>query len=284
VRSAAKELVALNPDVIVAHSIGPAIALVHETSTIPIVFTTVSDPNASGLVESIARPKRNVTGFTNMDPTIGPKWLEILKEIAPNIKRVAVIFNPATSPIAIPFSRSLESAAERFSVEVVATPVHMPEGIETALKLLGREPGGGLILPPDVFAATHRKLIMDLADRYKLPAAYPHRYFVDDGGLLSYGSDPVEFMRQAAIYVDRILRGAVPSELPVQAPTKFELVINLKTAEALGLTVPPTLLAIADDLIEKQGMSGVGPTQTFATSALMSAIWLVILDTRFFQV
>jgi putative ABC transport system substrate-binding protein len=249
-RAGAKEIVGLRPDAIVVHTLAPALALQKETHTIPIVFTVVSNPDGAGLVDSLTRPSGNMTGFTNMEPTMGAKWLQLLKEIAPRVKRVAIMFNPDAAPVVMPFSLSAEAAAHAIGVETVAIPIHQPADIAEALTKLGHEPGGGLMLLPDIFVATHRKLILELTARYRLPAIYPYRYFVDEGGLLSYGTDPIDQFAQAGTYVDRILRGAKPVELPVQAPTKFELVVNLKTAKALGLDPPITLLARTDEVIE----------------------------------
>src|SRR6202048_28864 len=181
---------------------------------------------------------------------LGAKWLQLLKEIAPRVKRVAIMFNPDAAPVVMPFSLSAEASAHAIGVETVAIPIPQPANIAEALTKLGHEPGVGLMLLPDIFAATHRKLILELAARYSVPAIYPYRFFVDEGGLLSYGTDPIDQFAQAGTYVDRILRGAKPGELPVQAPTKFELVINLKTAKALGLDPPITLLARTDEVIE----------------------------------
>jgi putative tryptophan/tyrosine transport system substrate-binding protein len=246
----AKEIVGLQPDVIVAHTALPALALQKETNTIPIVFAVVSNPEGAGLVKGLTNPGRNITGFTNMEPTMGAKWLQMLKEIAPRVKRVAIMFSPDASPIVVPFSRASEAAAQAIAVEVVTLPVHQPVEIEEALTKLGHEPGWGLMLLPDIFATSHRKLILELTAHHGLPAIYPYRYFVAEGGLISYGTDSVDQFAQTSTYVDRILRGAKPGELPVQAPTKFELVINLKTAKALGLTVPDKLLVAADEVIE----------------------------------
>ncbi len=220
------------------------------TRTIPIVFTIVSEPVANRFVESLAHPGGNLTGFTNLEPAVGAKWLEILKEIGPHIARIAIIFNPETTPSAVPFSRSAETAAQKLAVGAVMTAIHEPGDIEPVMSTLGREPGGGLIFPPDAFTAFHRKMIIELAARYRLPAIYPFRYFAADGELVSYGTNVVDQFRQAAVYVDQILRGTKPGDLPVQQPNKFQLVINLKTAKALGLTIPPTLLATADEVIE----------------------------------
>lgn len=249
-RAGAKELVGLQPDVIVAETIVTARALQQETHTIPIVFTIVSDPRGAGLIESIARPGANITGFTNMEPTMGAKWLEVLREFAPRVTRVAVLLDPERTPTAIPFSRSAEAAAKKFEVKAFMVAVHNREEIESILTMLGREPGGGFIVPPDVLTYTHRKLIVELAARNLLPGIYAYRVFTAIGGLVSYGTDLDDQLPQTATYVDRILRGDNPGELPVQAPTKFKLVINLRTAKALGLDIAPMLLARADEVIE----------------------------------
>jgi putative ABC transport system substrate-binding protein len=250
VRVAAKKIVGLQPNVIVAHTLLPALTLQKETNTIPIVFAVVSNPDGAGLVGGLTRPGGNITGFTNMEPTMGAKWLQTLKEIAPRIKRIAIMFNPDTAPVVVPFSQSAEAAAHTIGVEAIATPVHRPAEIEEALTKLRHEPGGGLMLLPDIFTTTHRKLILELTARYSLPTIYPYRFYVIEGGLISYGTDPIDQFAQTSMYVDRILRGAKPGELPVQAPTKFELVINLKTATALGLQIPDRLLSLADEVIE----------------------------------
>jgi putative ABC transport system substrate-binding protein len=214
------------------------------------VFTVVNEPVAMGFVASLARPGGNVTGFSNLEPTVGAKWLELLKEIAPRVKRAAIMFNPEANPSAILFSSSAEAAARKLAVEVVVAPVDGPAGIEATITMLGREPGGGVIFPIVNFTARHRNLIFELTTRYRLPAVYARRFFVAEGGLVSYAPDVVDQFRRAAGYVNRILRGAKPADLPVEQPTRFELVINLKTAKALGLTVPNTLLVSATDVIE----------------------------------
>jgi putative ABC transport system substrate-binding protein len=249
-RASAAELVRIAPDVIVANGAAGLEKLQKATRTIPIVFTLIGEPVARGFVQSLARPGGNITGFTNLEATTAAKWIELLKEIAPSVKRVAIIYNPATSPFAILFARSAEVAAQTLELEPVSAVVHSPGEIEATIKTLSTDPGASLIVVPDGFAQTHRKLIIELAARYSLPAVYPFRFFPNDGGLLSYGVEPHGVFRQTAAYVDRILRGAKPADLPVQQPTKFELVINLKTAKTLGLTIPPTLLSRADALIE----------------------------------
>jgi putative ABC transport system substrate-binding protein len=249
-RIGAIELIGLQPDVIVAHAAGSLVALRQETRIIPIVFTVVSEPVANGFVQSLAHPGGNATGFSNLEATVAAKWVEILKEIAPRVTRIAIMFNPQVTPTATLFARSAEAAAPMFAVRPVVAVVHETAEIEATIKKLGQEPGGALMLAPDAFMFRHHKLIIEVATRYLLPTMYFNRDFAAAGGLLAYGVDPVHQFRQAATYVDRILRGAKAGDLPVQQPTKFELVINLKTAKALGLDVPATLLARADEVIE----------------------------------
>jgi putative ABC transport system substrate-binding protein len=246
----AKDLVARQPEVILVTGAPALRALLQQTRTIPIVFTGVSDPVGLGFVESLARPGGNATGFTFLELSVGSKWVEILKLIAPQVTRIALLFNPETSATAF-YLPSIEAAATSFTVDLVKVPVRDLAEIEAALATLGREPANGLIFPADALLMTHRVSIAALAARYRLPAVYPQRRDVAAGGLISYGAAGVlEQFRDAAGYVDRILKGARPSELPVQQPTKFELIINLKTAKSLGLTVPAALLAIADEVIE----------------------------------
>jgi putative ABC transport system substrate-binding protein len=249
-RAAAKELVGLRPDVIVAHTFNSGIALKNETRTIPVVFCIISDPYAGGLIENIAHPGGNITGFTNMEPTMGTKWLELLHDVAPHVTRIAILCDPKRTPTAAAFVPPLEAAAQKVGASAFLAPVHDPSEIEPVMMALKRETGGGLIPPPDLFDWINRKLIAELAARYQIPAVYPYRVFVADGGLMSYGTDPPEQFGLTAIYIDRILRGANPGDLPVQAPTRFRLVINLKAAKGLGLTVPTSLLAVADEVIE----------------------------------
>jgi putative ABC transport system substrate-binding protein len=246
----AKELVALQPDVILSHITPTTAALLQQTRTIPIVFATVADPVGSGFVASFSRPGGNATGFTSIEPTMAGKWLELLKEIAPRLARVALLFNPVTAPYAEYFLNPLKSAALSFGVEVTAAPVRHTSELESVVAAQAREPNSSLIVTPESFTHVHRAEITSLAARYGLPAVYPFRQFSEVGGLLSYGNDEHDNFRRAAIYVDRILKGAKPSELPVQAPVKFELVINLKTAKALGLDVPLSLQQRADKVIE----------------------------------
>ncbi len=250
-RDFAQELVELQPDVIVGHSTPVVTELVQATRTIPIVFVVVGDPVGSGFVASIPRPGGNATGFTNLGATITGKLLTVLKQITPNLTRVALMYNPDTvARGGLFYSRPFETAAPHFAVEAIPAQVRAPAEIERSMAELGREPGVGLIVMPDNFTTVHRHLIISLAARWRIPTVYPYRYFVEAGGLMSYGVDVIDLFRRAPEYVSRILRGANPADLPVQAPTKFELVINLKTAKALGLAVPRILLAGADALIE----------------------------------
>jgi putative ABC transport system substrate-binding protein len=249
-RRFAKELVALQPDLILSHATPTTAALLQQTRTIPIIFVNVSDPIGSGLVASFPRPGGNITGFTNIEPTMAGKWLELLKEIAPRVKRVAFLFNPATALYAEYYLGPFKVAAASFALEAIAAPVRDTSELEATIAALARESNGGLIAMPDLFTSVHRVEITSLAARYRLPAVYPFRFFAEVGGLLSYGSELVDNFRRAASYADRILKGAKPSELPVQAPVKFELVINMKTAKALGLDVSLQLQQRADAVIE----------------------------------
>jgi putative ABC transport system substrate-binding protein len=247
----AAELVALKPDVIFGVTVSTVSALLRETRTIPIVFAQVSDPIGSKFVESIAHPGGNVTGFTNFEESMGSKWPELLKEIAPGVKRIAFLFNPETAARGGRFYlQPFEAAAASLAVQPIAAPAHDDAEIERAVAALAREPDRGLMVMPDAFTLVHRERIIAVAASHRIPAIYPFRFFTQGGGLMSYGIDPAEQYPRAAAYVDRILRGAKPADLPVQAPIKFELVINLRTAKALGLVVPPTLIARADEVIE----------------------------------
>jgi putative ABC transport system substrate-binding protein len=246
----AKELVALQPDVILSAVTPTTAALLQHTRTIPIVFATVSDPVGSGFVAGLAQPGGNVTGFQSMVGSLGGKWLELLKEIAPRVIRVAMLFNPAVAPYAEAFLNPFKAAASSFAVEPIAAPVQDASTLESVIAAQARAPNGGLIVMPDTFTDVHRAEIISLAARSGLPAVYPRRTFTELGGLLSYGIDQFDSYRRAATYVDRILKGEKPGELPVQAPVKFELVINLKTAKALGLNIPVALQQRADELIE----------------------------------
>jgi putative ABC transport system substrate-binding protein len=249
IQALAQELVSLQPDIIVTNSTPPTIAVLRETGTIPIVFGNVSDPVATGIVARLDRPGGNITGFAVFEATLGGKWLELLSEIAPGLKRVAIMSNPDTAPLSAHMP-SLEKVARSLKVVPITSPVHSDVEIETAIVALGREPGSGLVVMPDVFVQVHRAAIILAAARNKLPAVYSGSYFARDGGLLSYAVDSVDILRRAATYADRILRGAKPGDLPVQFPTKFEMVVNLKTAKALGLTVPQSILLRADEVIE----------------------------------
>jgi putative tryptophan/tyrosine transport system substrate-binding protein len=246
----AKELFALQPDLILTQNTPPTASMLQVTRTIPVVFVIVADPVGSGFVESLARPGGNATGFTVMEPTMAGKWLELLKEIAPHLKRAVFLFNPATAPYVDYYLNPFRAAAASLGFEAITAPVHNRSEFEPILAAQARAPNSGLILIPDGFLNVHRVEITSLAARYRLPAVYPWRFFSEIGGLLSYGADQRDEFRLAATYADRILRGAKPSELPVQAPVKFELVINLKTAKALGLNVPDKLHVAADEVIE----------------------------------
>ena len=251
IRAFAKELVAMQPDVILARSTPATAALKAETRTIPIVFTTVSDPIGSEFVANLARPGANITGFTNFESSISGKWLGLLKEIAPHVARVGIMFNPETAPYAPYYVRPLEAAARSFKVEPISAAVHDDAAIERVIARLARDSNGGLIVLPDAFTTSdHRKNIIEQAARNHLPVIYPYRFIVEEGGLMSYGIDITDLYQRAASYIDRILRGTQPADLPVQQPSKFELVINLKTAKALDLEVPLSLQIRADALIE----------------------------------
>ena len=246
----AKELVELKPDCIVGHSTPVVAALKYATRTIPIVFVSVSDPIGSGFVASMARPGGNITGFTILHASIAGKYLSMLKEIVPQLARVALMYNPHSVPNSGRFfSGAFMEAAAQHKVRPIIAQVHDPAEIENTITKLGAEMGSGLLLVPDNFTTVHRELIISLTAQFRIPAIYPYRYFAKAGGLLSYGVDAVDLFRRASEYVSRILRGAAPVDLPVQAPTKFELVINLGTAKALGLVIPRLLLASADQVI-----------------------------------
>jgi putative ABC transport system substrate-binding protein len=252
IRAFAQELVGLQPDIIMTNGTTPGtVAVQRETRTIPIVFATLGDPVASGIVARLDHPGGNITGFANTEPALGGKWLELISEITPGLKRAAILFNPDTAPYAeVTHLPAFEAASRALKVVPITAPVHSDEEIEAAVIALGREPGGGVVVVPDIFTVAHRALIILAAAQNSVPAVYSLSVFARDGGLLSYGSDQVDISRRAASYVDRILRGAKPGELPVQFPTKFEMVVNLKTAKALGLTVPQSILLRADEVIE----------------------------------
>ncbi len=246
-RMFAEELAGLQPDVILAATTPVTAALQRETRNIPIVFVGVSDPVGAGFVAGLPHPGGNLTGFINLEAGMGGKWLELLTEMAPDIKRAAIMFNPDTAPGGGSyFLRSFEAAAQSLKVEPIPAPVHGDADIEAVMTALGHEPRGGLVVMPDNFLTVHRRPIISLAARNNVPAVYFLSVFVRDGGLLSYGPDRPDMFRRSASYVDRILRGAKPEELPVQVPTKFLTVVNLRTAKALGLTIPNTLLVSAD--------------------------------------
>jgi putative tryptophan/tyrosine transport system substrate-binding protein len=249
VRVFAHELVGLQPDIILAVATPATAAVQQETRTIPIVFVNVGDPVGSGLVASLNQPGGNITGFATSEASLGGKWLELLSEIAPGLKRAAIMFNPDTAPVSV-YVPSFETAARSLKVVPIAAPVHDDVEIETAINALGHEPPGGVVVLLEIFTYAHRAPIISAAARNNVPAVYGASDSAREGGLLSYGPAQIDAFRRAATYVDRILRGAKPSELPVQYSTKFELVINLKTAKALGLTIPPNLLAIANEVIE----------------------------------
>ena len=246
----AKELVALQPDLILSHTTPTTTALLQQTRTIPIVFAIVGDPVGSGFVATFSRPGGNVTGFNVSEPTLAGKFLELLKEIAPGVGRVAMLFNPSTATYAEYWLNPFKAAAASLGVEAIMAPVHDRSELESVVAAQARGLNSGLIVMPDGFMNVHRAEVTSLAARYRLPAVYPYRFFVELGGLLSYGPDQTDIFRRTATYVDRILKGAKPSELPIQAPVKFEMTINLKTAKALGLDVPLHLQQRADDVIE----------------------------------
>ena len=246
----AKELVNLRPDAIFSVTTPVTGALVRETQTIPIVIANVADPIASGFVTSLGRPGGNVTGFALYEPGMGGKWLELLRQIAPGVRRVALLFNPATTVPVKFYMSSIEAAASSFAIQASTAPVNAKDEIEGVIAALASNPGAGLIAMPDLFNTINRDLIIALAARYRVPAIYFFRSFADSGGLISYGGDFAEQYPAAARYIDRILKGEKPADLPIQMPTKVWLVINLKTANALGLDVPVHLQQIADEVIE----------------------------------
>jgi putative tryptophan/tyrosine transport system substrate-binding protein len=249
-RTSAKELVNQRPDAIFGRGTSETIALARETQTIPIVFAAVSDPIGSGFAASLARPGGNITGFTNVESTLGGKWVELLKEIEPRTVRVALLFNPETVPALQFYLPSIQTAAKSLVVQVTTAPVHAKDEIEGVVAALARDPGGGLIAMPDNFIGANLGLIVALTARYRIPAISFPPIYAESGGLISYGVNFAELFRQAAGYIDRILKGAKPADLPVQLPAKLEMVINLKTAKALGVTVPVALVARADEVIE----------------------------------
>lgn len=251
IRQLAKDIAALNPDVILSRATPPTKAVLEASRSIPVVFVVVADPVGDGLVASMARPGGNVTGFTNVEDSLGGKWLELLREIAPRVSRIGALYNPKTAPGGGTYYRRLvEEAAAAVRVKVDALSYSDSAGAEQAIDALAREPGAGLLVMPDISNVAHRKPIIAAAARHRLPAIYPIPTFTIDGGLASYGVDIPDLYRRSAGYVDRILKGAQPAELPVQAPAKFDLTINAKTAQAQGITVPRSLLLRADRVIE----------------------------------
>ena len=250
ISKAAKEIVESRPVVILTDTTPVTAAVLREVHTTPVVFVQVGDPLGSGFVASFPHPGGNATGLNNFPPTMTSKWLELLMEIVPRTARVMYLFNPPTAPYAQRFFEPLKGAASSIGVQAVASPVHDPVEIETVITGFAREPDSGLIVLPSIFTAVHRDLIISLAERYRLPAVYPFRFFAEGGGLISYGSVPADAFRQAATYIDQILRGAKPADLPVQMSVKFELAVNLKTAKAMGLKIPESFLVRADKVIE----------------------------------
>ena len=249
-QSHAVELVGLAADVILANATPVLAAVRAQTHTIPIVFVQVIDPVSRGFVNSLARPGGNITGFTNFEFPMGGKWVEMLKEIAPQVKSTAVLFNPDTAPYGESFFQQIKASASSLSIETVEAQVKNSTELTKAVEESAAKLSGSLIILPDTYTTVHRDSIIELAGRHQLPSIYPFRYFATQGGLVSYGVDTEDLFRRAAGYIDRILRGEKPADLPVQAPVKYELVINLKTAKSLGLTVSPTLLARADEVIQ----------------------------------
>ena len=250
VRAFARELVDAKPDVLIVHSSVAVQAVLRETGTIPIIFVHVVDPFGQGFVGSAARPGGNVTGFMNFEASMGGKWLSLLKEVAPETARVAALTNPDTTPSYAVFFRSLEVAASQLRIDLVPSLVHDTAELENAIVNNSRQLGSALLILPDTFTSTHREMIVGLAARHRVPAIYSFPFFTTAGGLMSYSVDPEEPFGQATAYVDRILKGEQPGDLPIQGPTKFNFAINLKTAKALGLDIPLTLLAVADEVIE----------------------------------
>ena len=249
-KALAKELVALEPDVIVVVSTPVSAAVMQETHTIPIIFVQNFDPVGSGLVKSLVAPDGNITGFTSYEPGISSKWLELLKGVAPQVARVAIVYNPQTAPYAGVFLRSIEAASPIFAIQPIAMPIQDSGTIEKSIEAFAREINPGLMVLPDATTTVHEKLIVKLASQHRLPAIYPWRHYVTAGGLMCYAVDLPVLWRRAASYVDQVLKGEKPANLPIQQPTKFELVINLTAAKAVGLTIPASILSLADDLID----------------------------------
>jgi putative ABC transport system substrate-binding protein len=247
-----RELVVLRPDVLLAHSTPVTAAMKRATGSIPVVFIFVSDPVGSGLVSSLPHPGGNITGFINIEASLGGKWAELLKEVSPRVDHAAILFNPDTAPYFAYYVEPFEAAARSLGIEPMVSPVRSSDDIESAINMVAAKPNGSLVVAPDIFIDRKDNLqhVRLLAARYRMPVVYPYRFMINDGGLISYGIDQVDLYRRAPVYVDRILRGANPTELPVQLPTKFEMVVNLKIARELGLNLPATLLARADEVIE----------------------------------
>jgi putative ABC transport system substrate-binding protein len=250
VREYATELVRLAPDVIVANGTPSVAALKQATSSIPIVFVVVNDPVAQGIIPSVAHPGGNITGFSFLEYSMVGKSLEILKQIAPGIVHVAMMFNPDTYPYYTIHLRSFETVARTLSLELTAAQVRSPEEIDEVVAKLGRQPGSALLVTPDPYLVVHRDAVVRAAGQYRVPATYSYRQHVQEGGLMSYGADTVDIFKRSASYIDRILKGTNPADLPAQAPVKFEIAINLRSAKALGVDIPPNLLALADEVIE----------------------------------
>ena len=246
----AKELVALQPDLIITQNTPPTAAMLQQTSTIPIIFVIIADPVGSGFVKSLARPGGNATGFTIMEPTIVSKWLELLKEIAPQVTRAVILFNPATTPYANIYLTPFKTAAPSFGLQTATAIVHDEAELETMIGVQAREPNTGLVVMPDGFLNVHRSKLISLAAQHRIPAVYPWRFFPEEGGLMSYGSEMRDEFKLAAAYADRVLKGEKPTDLAVQAPTKYDLVINLTAAKALGLNVTQQFQQLADKIIE----------------------------------
>jgi len=250
IKSYAAELVGAPPDVILAITSPSVVALRQVTNTIPIVFVAIGDPVGQGFVASLARPGGNITGFTGLEFSLGEKWLGFLKGLAPGVTRVGFLFHPELGPFHLHWLKSVEAAAATLGVETTAAPVRAAADVEHVISAIAAAPNGGLVVEPDAYTLANRRLIIELAARHRLPAVYAYRHDASEGGLVSYGPDVRDLYRRSASYVDRILKGEKPADLPVQEPLKYDLVINLKTAKSLGLTVPPTLLATADEVIE----------------------------------
>jgi len=250
IKSCAEELIGLAPDATLGMGSASIAALKQATRAIPIVFAGIGDPVGQGFVESLARPGGNITGFTGLEFSLGEKWVELLKQVAPNVTRATYIFHPEIGPYYPQWLKSVETAATNFGVETTAAPVRTVADVERAIRVIAAQTNGGLIVQPDTFTIDNRKPIIESAARHRVPAVYAYRSHAAEGGLVSYGPDVIDQFRQAAAYVDRILKGEKPAELPVQQPLKYELVFNIKTAKALGLAIPETLLATADELIQ----------------------------------